>query len=162
MPRARSKTTAAPAGHIEQLLEGPDGAHIRVLVNLGESPLNWLHARGLLPARLFAAGEALRRDWEAAGLGPRVTMIWDGAPAAKQRRAAPNTPGAAASHLAARQRFDGAMSAAGAGLSDILWRVACAGQGLSAAERALDWPTRAGKLVLTLALERVAEFYRIG
>jgi hypothetical protein len=29
------------------------------------------------------------------------------------------------------------------------------------AETALGWPARAGKLVLGLALDRVAEFYRI-
>ena len=35
------------------------------------------------------------------------------------------------------------------------------GEGLVAAERALGWPSRAGKLVLTLALERVAAWYRV-
>ena len=30
------------------------------------------------------------------------------------------------------------------------------------AERALAWPVRSGKLVLKLALDRVAGFYRIG
>jgi hypothetical protein len=63
--------------------------------------------------------------------------------------------------MAARERFDGAIAAAGPGLSDILWRVACAGEGLSAAEKALGWPTRAAKLVLTLALDRVADWYRV-
>ena len=28
-------------------------------------------------------------------------------------------------------------------------------------KRALGWPARAGKLVLTLALDRVADFYRL-
>lgn len=64
--------------------------------------------------------------------------------------------------LAARQRFDAAVKAAGPGLSDILWRVVCAGEGLPGAERALGWPARSGKLVLGLALDRVAGFYRIG
>ncbi|MEO7469628.1 MAG: DUF6456 domain-containing protein, partial [Sphingobium limneticum] len=63
--------------------------------------------------------------------------------------------------LAARDRFDGAIKAAGPGLADILWRVACAGEGLVAAEKALGWPSRAGKLVLTLALDRVATWYRV-
>jgi hypothetical protein len=40
--------------------------------------------------------------------------------------------------------------------------VACAGEGLPEAERALAWPVRSGKLVLKLALDRVAGFYRIG
>jgi hypothetical protein len=46
-------------------------------------------------------------------------------------------------------------------LSDILWRVVCAGEGMREAETALGWPARAGKLVLTLALDRVAAYYRI-
>jgi hypothetical protein len=29
------------------------------------------------------------------------------------------------------------------------------------AEKALAWPTRSGKLVLRLALDRVADFYRL-
>jgi hypothetical protein len=63
--------------------------------------------------------------------------------------------------VAARQRFDGAIKAAGKGLEDILWRVVCAGEALPEAEKTLGWPARSGKLVLRIALERVAEFYRI-
>ena len=51
------------------------------------------------------------------------------------------------------------MATAGAGLADVLWRVVCAGEGLAAAEKALGWPSRAGKLVLGLALDRVADHY---
>lgn len=64
--------------------------------------------------------------------------------------------------IAARQRFDGALAAAGKGLQDILWRVVCACETLPAAEKVLQWPSRSGKLVLKLALDRVADFYRIG
>lgn len=64
--------------------------------------------------------------------------------------------------VAARQRFDGALAAAGPGLSDLLWRVVCAGEGLPDAERALVWPVRSGKQVLRIALDRVAKYYRIG
>jgi hypothetical protein len=39
--------------------------------------------------------------------------------------------------------------------------VVCAGESLPTAERALAWPARSGKLVLRLALDRVAEFYRL-
>lgn len=147
---------------IEQDVEDPSGRRLRVLVNLGESPLSWLHARGLLTERLYRAGETLRGDWERAGLAPRVTMRWDAVPAGTGRRSAARAPDPSLAQMAARDRFDGAMQAAGPGLSDILWRVACAGEGLSAAEKALGWPTRAGKLVLTFALDRVAEYYRIG
>ena len=63
--------------------------------------------------------------------------------------------------IAAKARFDGALAAAGTGLSDVLWRVVCAGETLPDAERALAWPARSGKVVLRIALERVAAFYRI-
>ncbi|MFM5955131.1 MAG: DUF6456 domain-containing protein [Novosphingobium sp.] len=131
-----------------------------VTVNLAESPLTWLHARGHLSDAQFAAGECLRRDYERAQLSPGVTMRWD----AVQVRGGPQDRllNASERQLAARERFDRAVRAAGPGLSDILWRVVCAGEGLPAAERALDWPVRSGKLVLRLALDRVAGFYRIG
>nr|WP_306769237.1 DUF6456 domain-containing protein [Parafrankia sp. BMG5.11] len=63
--------------------------------------------------------------------------------------------------IAAKARFDGAIGAAGEGLSDVLWRVVCAGETLPDAERALAWPARSGKVVLRIALDRVARFYRI-
>jgi hypothetical protein len=59
----------------------------------------------------------------------------------------------------AKSRFEAAVAAAGPGLSDILWRVVCAGEGMRDAEAALGWPARAGKLVLCLALDRVADHY---
>jgi hypothetical protein len=129
-----------------------------VTVNLAESPLGWLHARGHLSERLFDAGERLRADYERAHLGPSVTMRWE---PVRIRQTGPRLS-PAESQIAARQRFDGAVAAAGKGLEDILWRVVCACETVTAAEKELDWPARSGKLVLRLALERVADFYRIG
>jgi hypothetical protein len=128
-----------------------------VTVNLAESPLGWLHAHGHLDDRLFAAGEKLRGDYERAQLAPVVTMRWEPARIRGVARLAPTER-----QLVARQRFDGAIAAAGKGLADILWRVVCACETVPAAEKALEWPARSGKLVLRLALDRVADFYRIG
>src|SRR5437870_2327102 len=56
-----------------------------VTVNLAESPLGWLFARGFVTKRQFDAGERLRSDWERAQLAPRVTMAWDSAPVSRGR-----------------------------------------------------------------------------
>ena len=129
-----------------------------VTVNATESPLGWLFARGLVTQRQYDAGERLRADWERAQLSPRVTMYWDAAPVARGSAPEPDLSGA---QIDARRRFDAAIESAGSGLADILWRVVCAGEGMRDAETALGWPARSGKLVLTLALDRVADYYRI-
>jgi len=129
-----------------------------VTVNLAESPLTWLHARGHLTDRQFDAGERLRADFERAQLSPSVTMRWD---AVRISSTGDRGLNASEHQIAARQRFDAAVTEAGKGLSDILWRVVCAGEGLPAAEKALDWPARSGKLVLRIALDRVADHYRM-
>ncbi len=130
-----------------------------VTVNLAESPLAWLHARGHLSDRQFDAGERLRADWERAQLSPSVTMRWD---AVRVKSTGERGLNGAERQIAAKARFDGAVAAAGPGLADVLWRVVCAGETLPDAEKALAWPVRSGKLVLSLALDRVAEFYRVG
>ena len=129
-----------------------------VTVNLAESPLGWLRARGHVDARQFEAGERLRTDYETAALGPRVTMRWDASPRAPRGSSSERLDPTLA-QIAAKRRFDAALGAAGPGLNDILWRVVCAGEGLVASEKALGWPSRAGKLVLCLALDRVASHY---
>jgi hypothetical protein len=131
-----------------------------VTVNLAESPLSWLQARGKVDARQVEAGERLRADYETASLPARVTMRWDSAPRAPRGGAVPATDPPMAP-IAAKRRFDDAVAATGPGLSDILWRVVCAGEGLPVAERALGWPARAGKLVLGIALDRLADHYRL-
>ena len=132
-----------------------------VTVNITESPLGWLHARGHVTRRQFDAGERLRSDWERAQLAPRVTMLWDSAPVARGRGGSARGADLSDAQIDAKRRFDGAIAAAGPGLADILWRIVCAGEGMRDAETALGWPARAGKLVLTLALDRVADYYRI-
>ena len=132
-----------------------------VTVNLAESPLGWLYARGHISKRQFDAGESLRMDWERGQLGMRVTMAWDGAPVARGRSGRRPAPEPGVAQIDARRRFQSAIDAAGSGLADILWRIVCSGEGMRDAETALGWPARAGKVVLTIALDRVADFYRL-
>ncbi|MCU6455876.1 DUF6456 domain-containing protein [Sphingomonas sp. A2-49] len=142
---------------MRKLVERTVGAGRNVTVNVGESPLSWLRARGLVDARQFEAGERLRGDYETAALGPRVTMRW----AARVDGGSGGGLDPMAAQIAAKRRFDAAMADVGRGLRDIAWRVICAGEGLPAAEKALGWPARGGRLVLTLALDRLADHYRL-
>ena len=149
----RELTTEGPSRH------PPRRGGRSATVNLMESPLTWLHARGHLSDRQFDAGECLRADWERAQLAPGVTMRWDVVRITGQ--GGERGLNASERQIAAKARFDGALAAAGPGLADVLWRVVCAGEGLPDAERALGWPARSGKLVLKLGLDRVADFYRV-
>ena len=140
---------------------GAKRARRSVTVNQVESPLGWLLARGHISRRQFDAGERLRGDWERGQLAARVTMAWDAAPVSRGREGPSAGPDLCALQVDARNRFGAASKAAGPGLQDILWRIVCGGEGMRDAETALGWPARAGKVVLTIALDRVADFYRI-
>ena len=152
----RELTEAGPG---PKLAKGAAGRNRRsVTVNLAESPLTWLHARGRLSDRQFQAGERLRADWEFAQLSASLTMRWDPV----RIKGGPDAGlSPTERQIAAKARFDGAIALAGPGLTDVLWRVVCAGEGLPEAEKGLGWPARSGKLVLGIALDRVADFYRI-
>ncbi|UUR09184.1 DUF6456 domain-containing protein [Sphingomonas glaciei] len=137
------------------------GVRRSVTVNQVESPLGWLHRHGHLDRRQFDAGEQLRADWERANLSPCMTMRWDPASASASRQGRCQKLERTELQAIAKARFDDALQAAGTGMSDILWRIVCAGEGMRDAETALGWPARAGKLVLKMALDRVADYYRI-
>ncbi|MDM7956589.1 DUF6456 domain-containing protein [Blastomonas sp.] len=162
----------AGAGRLraERAIEGETvAAHARqshrparsVTVNLAESPLGWLLARGMIDQRQFDAGEKLRGDWERANLSPSITMRWDAAPRSGGYRGGSDHLEPTERQAAARQRFDAAMTALGRDLNDIAWRVICSGEAMPMAEKALGWPVRSGRLVLRLALDRLADFYRL-
>jgi hypothetical protein len=88
-------------------------------------------------------------------------MRWDAPPPGSSARAAPDHEEPTMVQLAAKRRFETAVAAVGAGLTDVLWRVVCAGEGMREAERALGWPARAGRVVLAIALDRLADHYRL-
>ena len=155
MPRRLAERELTSAGPTPTR---PGAAGARSPSTSPKSPLTWLHARGHLRRRPVHAGERLRADWETAQLAPAMTMRWDPVRVQGGERGLNPTE----RQLAAKARFDAAVAAAGPGLADVLWRVVCAGEGLPDAERALAWPARSGKLVLGLALDRLAAYYRLG
>jgi hypothetical protein len=131
------------------------GEECVVVVNEGESPLGWLKARGTIDEAQFEAGERLRRDYTLAGLEPRLGIDLS----TVRGSGAGNAAAIPDSVLAAKERFSRALSAVGPGLSDLLFDVCCALRGLPAAEADKGWPKRSGKVVLGLALDRLATHY---
>jgi hypothetical protein len=135
-----------------------DGEPADAFRNLAESPLGWLKRRRMIDGRQFDAGEQLRGDYMRAQLSARTTMKWDATPVAR-RGGAPLAHDPSTAQIAAKRRFEAACAAVGPGLSDVLWRVVCEGAGLETAEAAMGWPARSGKVVLGLALDRLADHY---
>jgi len=134
------------------------GREVEVIVNEAESPLARLRLRKVIDDVQFEAGERLRRDFTLAGLSPRlgIDLTSPILPSARgQKVQAPLSD----TVLAAKQRFSAAMRAAGPGLNDLLFDVCCHLRGLGEAERAKRWPQRSGKIVLAIALDRLAEHY---
>lgn len=152
----------------ERRFRTEDG-EVSLAVNEAETPLGWLRRRKgadgkpLISNRQFEAGEKLRTDFTLGQMSPRVTMDWSGAGGRSGTRRGPlRDPAEIANHaLAARERVGRAIEAAGPHLGDILLSVCCHLEGLEAAERGFGWPKRSGKLVLQIALDRLAEHYGI-
>jgi hypothetical protein len=141
-------------------ITGADGAPCHVAVNLAESPLAFLAARGLIDADQFAAGERLRRDYTLACLTPRLGVDWS-APCVIGRRAA-KPEDFSATVLAAKQRFAAAMRAAGPELAGLLFDLCCDLRGLEECEKSRRWPRASAKVVLRLALDALRRHYGIG
>jgi uncharacterized protein DUF6456 len=135
-----------------------DGIEQAVIVDAAESPLARMRARGLIDAAQYEAGDRLRRDYTLAQLAPRLGVDLS-APVVMGRRGAERAQLLSDTVIAAKQRFNRAMAELGPGLSDLLFDVCCQLTGLEDSERAFGWPTRTGKVVLGLALDRLALHY---
>lgn len=136
-----------------------------LLVDLDESPLAWLARRKgrdgkpLLGACEVAAGEKLRLDFTRAQMTPRVTANWEAAVSSGRRASGGGACDLADAAIAARTRVARALDAVGPELSGVLLDVCCFLKGLEEVERDRSWPARGAKLVLGLALSRLARHY---
>jgi hypothetical protein len=143
------------------------GTRRPVIVNEAESPLGWLRSRKdrngkrLIEDHQFEAGERLRADYWFAHMSPRVTSNWSAlAPSDRGRRGAPSNPAALRDEvIAAKERVMRALTAVGPEVSGVLVDVCCELKGLEDAEKENGWPQRAGKVVLQIALTRLARHY---
>ena len=150
----------------ERTVMAEDGSGERRLrFNLAESPLSVLGRKrdkdgaAYLTAELIEAGERLREDFELAQIGPRVAQNWERFLTAGSARGVAPGRGACEGPQDARVRVAKAMEALGPGLSDIVFRICCFLEGLETAEKRLGWSARSGKVVLKIALERLAAHY---
>ncbi len=165
-----------PGREIDELVDGFRAQHLdlsvrdlmtetgmtQVLVNDSESPLGWLarrkgrDGRAMIGPDQFIAGERLRADFTRGHLTPRVTSSWTGIG---------RTRGAGGGFemtdliVASRQRVRLALEACGPEFSGLLLDVCCFLRGLEDVERERGWPSRSAKVVLQLALDRLARHY---
>lgn len=129
------------------------------LVDAAESPLAWLARRrgksgaAYLDAADFEAGERLRRDLDLARMLPKVTQSWSTPSGGGKPGEATETA------VAAGQRARRALAAVGGEMSGLLIDVCGFLKGLETVEAERGWPKRSGKIVLRIALERLAAHY---
>ncbi len=140
----------------DQVLE-ERGESRRVAVNTAESPLARLKARGLVDAVQFSAGEKLRRDFTLGQMTPRMGVNWEAPVVSGSRGAGADSISDIA--LAARQRLNRALAVLGPELADLLFDVCCHLMVLEIAEDSRGWAKRSGRVVLKIALDRLAEHY---
>jgi hypothetical protein len=137
-----------------------------VTIDESESPLAWLarrrgrNGRTLIESHQFLAGERLRADFTRAHMMPRTTSNW-ASPISSGRRGAggERAAGFTETMMAARQGVRQALDAAGPEFGGLLLDVCCFLKGLENIERERAWPSRSAKVVLQLALDRLARHY---
>lgn len=169
--RRDSATVAVPdvdafrAQHLDLAVHDimTDAGMARVLMNDSESPLAWLarrkgrDGRAMIEPMQFVAGEKLRADFTRAQLTPRVTSSWTTPTGGRSRG---NGAGEMTDLIvASRQRVQLALEACGPEFGGVLLDVCCFLRGLEDVERERGWPSRSAKVVLQLALSRLARHY---
>ena len=142
----------------------PEYGRSNVTIDESESPLAWLarrrgrNGRALIEPHQFQAGERLRADFTCAHMMPRTTSNWS-SPIQSGRRGGERAAGFTETMIAARDRVHQALDAAGPEFGGLLLDVCCFLKGLEDIERERAWPSRSAKVVLQLALDRLARHY---
>ena len=137
-----------------------------VTVDESESPLAWLarrrgrDGRALIAAHQLQAGERLRADFTVAHLMPRTTANWSSPiPSGRRGGGGERAANFTETMIAARQRVHQALDAVGPEFAGLLLDICCFLKRLEDTERERAWPARSAKVVLQLALDRLARHY---
>lgn len=149
----------------EHFIDTVDGTQ-SVTVDEAESPLAWLarrrgrDGRAMIAPHQLLAGERLRADFTRAHMMPCTTSNW-ASPISSGRRGQAGHRAAdfTEATVASRQRVSRALDAVGPEFSGLLLDLCCFLKGLEDLERDRGWPARSAKVVLQLALDRLARHY---
>ncbi|MBA4784077.1 MAG: ATPase [Rhizobiales bacterium] len=137
-----------------------------VIVNTNESPLARLYQRSqnqphaLLDESQYLAGERLRRDFEMAGMAPRLGLSLT--PRVDTGGWTDRSLTSCEAALDAKTRLEAAFAFLGRDMAGLMLDFCCFLKGLETIERERKWPVRSAKIVVALALRRLADHYEIG
>ncbi|UOM34349.1 DUF6456 domain-containing protein [Acuticoccus sp. I52.16.1] len=151
------------AQHREMVVETRTRDAITVTANAAESPLGWLATRRdrngapMISRMQLEAGRRLAMDHERALRRERVTQSWDLSGVHGDGPRDRLTVSEAAHD--AQRRVREALDAVGPEMSSVLYEVCCEERGLEMVEKQHGWPARCGKVILRLALDRLAQHY---
>lgn len=117
--------------------------------NIAHKYLNAIHVE---------AGQKLFDYFVTANLEPNVTMDWERLKSVKQSHHTGQSGNdfSEQTYLARQQLYD-CLKYTGPEFAAVLVEICLFGNGLEATERTMNWPARSGKLLLTMALDRLAE-----
>lgn len=137
-----------------------------VLRNSDESPLAALQSgartggRPFLSQSEYDAGERIRCDFTRAMLLPRTSANWTASVSVGRRSGESNgVETLTNSALAARQRFDAALSCLGQDLSGAVADICCFLKGFEQVEMERKWPRRSAKFMLKAGLAVLSLHY---
>ncbi len=162
----RYRITSAGRAALRDLLANDDepethaanGGEHHARYGMAETPILMLARRRdrdgtpFLSTELVRAGERLREDYEIAAMAGVPEGGWEsllGRPSEGDVTAR-GAEGAKARLLAA-------LAELGPGLGDVTFRVCCQLEGLESVEKRMGWAARSGKIVLRIALQRLAQ-----
>lgn len=155
-----------PELELHEMQTGKGETPAIVLKNPDESPLSALQSgarTGGLPflsQSEFDAGERIRSDFTRAMLLPRTSANWTASVSVGRRAGESNgVETLTNSALAARQRFDAALSGLGHDLSGVVADICCFLKGFEQVEMERKWPKRSAKFMLKAGLAVLSLHY---